>query len=73
MDYTHKHLSQLIGLTVRHVAVDGDPADYETCYSTRRLYSLVLEDEAGKETVAFIQADEECNGPGWLGIEKEKV
>jgi hypothetical protein len=67
VDYTHKHLSQLIGLTVKHVAKDGDPADYET------YYSLVLEDEAGKETVAFIQADEECNGPGWLGIEKEKV
>lgn len=67
VDYTHKHLSQLIGLTVKHVAVDGDPADYETCYG------LVLEDEAGKETVAFIQCDPECNGPGWLGIEKEKV
>jgi hypothetical protein len=60
------NLNQLIGFTVTGIAEDaGDPAtefdDSMPC--------LVLENDEGKQILAFISSDEEGNGPGHLMLE----
>jgi hypothetical protein len=52
------HYGKLIGKTVKQLVTDGDPSE--------AMYGLLFTDG----TIAWIQRDEEGNGPGFLDIQK---
>ena len=58
-DFYVKHYSKLIGKTVTSIVHDGAP-DNEQCFG------LCFSDG----TVAWINCDEEGNGPGFLDIQE---
>lgn len=55
-----KHFGQLIGKTVKAVAVSEQDGD------TEEAFGLMFTDG----TVAWVMTDPECNGQGWLDITK---
>ena len=58
-----KHLSQLIGKTIKDIARDGGDDYTEECFG------LIMNDG----TIAWVMSDEEGNGSGHLHIDDTEV